>query len=367
MCIDDRVRHRCRHLGRFRGFKSCQFYDINDLMLESGLLEDGPIILANKAMCRKHASEEYHEQDDLCVDCLEKAEERKERTGARRRLEEQQEVDDETRDTIKALFPTQLYDSKRKVKFSIGPSSSGSSRVPSVAGSRPPSLIDPAPPEPRSSADSLLYPLPEARFDYPIGDMTIVDMEKFDKFFQIRAPQSDNWVFYSGVGLSPKVNEFTKFKNAADPRYNAKHFGDVYPGEVVKTHLFKYLRKEAQWKASAMASHKYSCIVKGRVHLLLHRDCKDPLHLYTDDSYSSGGPEGPRDSYWELFEMWALTSMGRVTEIIRYNADDFSKVGMLWRIGMTPLGKPPDFSLPPRPFKRDSPIDHDLYSCGLWI
>lgn len=47
------------------------------MMLESGMLDDDPIVIANKATCRKYSSEEYHEQDDLCVSCLGGKEERK--------------------------------------------------------------------------------------------------------------------------------------------------------------------------------------------------------------------------------------------------------------------------------------------------
>jgi hypothetical protein len=343
------------------------------MMLESGVPENDPLVVANIAMCRKYASEEYHEQDELCATCMEEGEEVQKKNkgkgkgkgGRRGKSGEPKDVDDETRDTIMALFPSQLYDPKKMVKFSVGPSSSESSRAPSLASSsRPPSLVEPPLYEPRRSEETVLYPVPKARFEYPIGDMAMVDMERFEEYFKIKAPESNNWIFYSGVGISPK--EFAQFKNAADPRFNAKHFGDMYPGEVVKTHLFRYLRKETQWKASAMASYKFSCIAKGRVHLLLHRNCKNQLHPYPGDLYGKDGPKGPRDSHWELFEMWALTSMGRVTEIIRYNADDFSKVGTLWRVGMSPLGKPPDFWFPPRPFRRDSPIDHELYSSDLW-
>lgn len=367
MCIDDRVRYRCKHLGRFRGFKSCQFYDLNDMMIESGVPEDDPIVITNKAMCRKYCSEEYHEQVDLCVSCSATEEERKVgkskgRLQGRGKLEF---VDDEMRDTIKALFPAPPCDPKKMLKFSIGPSSSGSSRAPSLtSSSRPPSMVDPPPAEPRSSEDTLLYPMPEPRFDYPIGDITMEDIDRLEKYFQIKPPESDNWVFYSGVGISPK--KFIDFRNAADASFDAKHFGDMYPDEVVKTHLFRYLRKETQWKALAMASYKFSCIVKGRVHLLLHRSCKDPLRPCPHNSYGLKRPERAGDSHWEFYEMWALTSIGRVTEIIRYNADDFSDVGTLWRAGMTPLGNPPDFWLPPRLFNRNSPIDHDLNSCTLW-
>lgn len=286
-------------------------------MLESGVPENDPLVVANVAMCRKYASEEYYEQDGLCATCMEEGEEVQKKNkskgkgkGARKgKLDEPEEVDDETRDTIMALFPSQSYHPKKKVKFSVGPSSSESSRVPSLTSSpRPPSLVEPPLYESHRSEDSPLHPVPKARFEYPIGDMTMVDMERSEKYFKIKAPESNNWVFYSGAGISPK--EFTQFRNAADPRFNAKHFGDMYPGEVVGTHLSRYLRGETQWKASTMASYRFSRVAKGLVHLLLCRDCKNQLQPYPGDSYGKDGRKGPRDSHWELFEMWALTSMG---------------------------------------------------------
>ncbi len=364
MCIDDRVRHRCQHLGRIRGFESCHWYDLNEELLASGVSESDPIVTANMELCRLRSSWKYQDHDDLCVTCLGMEKERKgrarregERSG--RLAEEGGADDDETRDTIMALLHASLYDSKKKVKFSIGPSSSESSRAPSLAGSsRPPSMVEPVLFDPRLSDEGLLYPVPEARFDYPIGDLVLKDMDSFEKHFRIKAPDSNNWVFCSGEGNRCEV--FAQFKNAKYPTFRAKHVGDMYPNEVVKTHLMKYLRKENQWKAAAMSLYRFACVARGHVHLLLPRGCKDPLHPYQD------GADGSVESYWELFGAWVLTSMGRVKEIIRYNADDFSPAGTLWRVGQSALGKPPDFLLPPRPIKSDSIIDYDLYSSGLW-
>lgn len=273
---------------------------------------------------------------------------------------EDMDEDDEKRDTVLALFPHPLYDSKKKVKFSIRPSSTESSRAPSLAedrSSRPLSLAEDQS-EKTLPDDGLLYPIPEPRFDYPIGDMIMNDMSRFERHFKIRPPNSVNWICYSGKGI--RYEDFARFKNAPDPTLNANHFGDIYPGDVVETHLMKYLRKEKHWKASAMSFYRFVCMAKGHVHLLLQRDCKDPLHPYPD------GVDGPIDSYWELFKMWALTSMGRVKKITCYNADDFSEVGTLWEIGQPALGEPPDFWISPRRSKRDSEIDPDLYSSDWW-
>jgi hypothetical protein len=364
MCVEGRVRYKCQHLGRYTGFENnCQWYDINEEMTANGVSEGDPLVMANEQLCRMHSSYKYHDHDDLCVNCLESGEEGKgrgkgkgrekerEKEREREKLEEEDE-EDEKRDTIYPFLPTLEYDSRNKVKFSIGPSSSDSSRNPSVAGDR----VEYTLPE-----NHLLYPVPEARFDYPIGDMTMDDMDRFDKHFKIKAPDSDNWIFYSGKGT--RYEDFARFKNTADPTFNAKHFGDMYPGEAVRTHLMRYLRKENQYKASAMSFYRFSCAAKGHIHLLLPRDCKDPLHPYPDNSY---GVDGPVDSYWELFEMWPLTSMGRVRKITRYNADDFSEVGTIWQIGQSALGEPPDFDFPPRPFVRESSIDDGLYLSSLF-
>jgi hypothetical protein len=332
-------------------------------------------VMASKEICYEF-SEKYYGQDTLCITSLErenrdkgkgraKKKERNVGRGKGREKEaekEEEEENDENRDTILALFPQPhpLYDSKKKVAFSIGPSTTSSSRTPSLAGdrsSRPSSLAENQPEKPLSD-DRLLYPIPEPRFDYPIGDMIVNDMSRFEKHFKIKPPNSDNWIFYSGEEI--RYEEFARFKNAAIPTFNAKHFGDMYPKDVIRTHLMKYLRKEKQWKASAMSLYRFACMAKGHVHLLLHRDCKEPLHPYPD------GVDGPVDLYWELFEMWALTRMGRVKKITRYNADDFSEVGTLWQIGQPVLGEPPDFWISPCPFKTDSEIDHDLYSSALW-
>jgi hypothetical protein len=340
-------------------------------MVANGVSENEPPCVVNDELCVMHSSYKYIDRGTLCVTCLEKrkanAKERvKEKEGdmgkGRRRDIKKQEVDkeeDKKRDTILAIYPHPLYDSKKKVAFSIGPSTGNSSRAPSPTGSRPFSLGVEDKSEKPFPNDGLLYPIPRPRFDYPIGDMIMKDMSRFERRFKIKPPNSDNWIFYSGEeGI--RYEEFARFKAAADPTFNAKHLGDMYPRDVVRTHVMKYLRKENQWKASAMSFYRFACMAKGHAHLLLPRDCKDPLHPYPD------GVDGPVYSYWELFEMWALTSKGRVKKIIRYNADDFSEVGTIWQSGQPVLGERPDFWISPRPFKGDEEIDCDLYSTALW-
>lgn len=369
MCITDRVRHRCQHLGRYLGFESCQWFDLDEEMMANGVSENEPLCVANDELCLMHSSFKYIDRDTLCVTCSGKRKEQvrgkeddvEKKKGTENEKAGVDEEDDEKRDTILALYPHPhpLYDSKKRVTFFIGPSTANSSRAPSLAGSRPSSPVIEDKSEKPLPDNGLLYPISGPRFDYPIGDMTMKDMSRFERYFKIKPPNSYNWIFYSGKkGI--RYEEFARFKNGADPTFNGKHFGDMYHNDVVRRHLMKYLCKGEKWKASAMSFYRFACIAKGHVHLLLPPDCKDPLHPYPD------GVDGPVDSYWELFEMWALTSRGRVKKITRYNADDFSEVGTLWQIGQPVLGERPDFGISPRPFKRYEEIDRDLYSAALW-
>jgi hypothetical protein len=130
-----------------------------------------------------------------------------EKKEGRELKKEDMDEDDEKRDTVLALFPHPLYDSKKKVKFSTRPSSTESSRAPSLAedrSSRPLSLAEDQS-EKTLPDDGLLYPIPEPRFDYPIGDMIMNDMSRFERHFKIRPPNSVNWICYSGKGIDTKT------------------------------------------------------------------------------------------------------------------------------------------------------------------
>src|SRR5277367_1067436 len=71
MCITDRGRHKCQHLGRIRGFDGCQWIDLNEEMMANGASENEPPLIANDDLCRMHTSYKYHDRDTLCVSCLE--------------------------------------------------------------------------------------------------------------------------------------------------------------------------------------------------------------------------------------------------------------------------------------------------------
>jgi hypothetical protein len=168
--------------------------------------------------------------------------------------------------------------------------------------------------------------------------MDLSDMHRFDKYFKIQPPSSQNWIFYSALSSRSSRSTFIDKMKAANP--TAVSIYDVYRPQTIYDNLTRWVNRENEWKTWAFVSYRYSLMVQGTVHLLLPKDV-NLVHPREDSPPEMG--RGKDFSTWELFEMFALTSSGKVERIVRYDEEGFGVVGVVWERGQEPLGKEPDF------------------------